>query len=80
MSIYTDLKSAGVQLEHRESDLYALDCEQARRILRHCQRRPSISASYDEHGRLWYLVPMAWDPFWQGKLVPVRARGTQVPA
>ena len=64
MSIYTELRDAGVHLNYHQSDLYAKDCPEARTILRQYGSRRNVSAFHSEQdGELWYDIPFAFDPF-----------------
>ena len=64
MSIYTQLRAIGAQLDHHASDLYVRDCDEVRTLLRHCDRRHHISTFYS-NDQLWYDVPFAFDPYWE---------------
>jgi hypothetical protein len=69
MSLYSDLKGAGIPLDHHESDLYVKATPKAREILsRHI--REGLWGNYVStfispiDNTLWYDVPFAYEPFW----------------
>jgi len=64
MSLYTDLVTAGVPLDHHESDLYALVCPAATRILNATGRYRVTRFRSTVDGMMWYDVPFAYAPFW----------------
>jgi hypothetical protein len=70
MSIYTELLAAGVPLDNHESDLYALVTPESAKILcKHNQRLRSFESPMDK--AMWFDIPFAYDPFWEG--MPVDA-------
>ena len=65
MSLYTDLKDAGVPIDNHESDLYFLDSPEARAILaRYSEKSVSRFTSQIDQKR-WVEVPFAYDPWWE---------------
>ena len=65
MSIYTELKAAGCQLEHHESDLYVRNTPEARRVLQGASSDPELFKDGID-GERWFLLSFAYDPFWEG--------------
>ena len=65
MSLDTDLVTAGVPLDHHESDLYALVCPAATRILNATGRAHITRFRSAIDGRMWYDVSFAYAPFWE---------------
>lgn len=66
MSIHEQLKAAGVELAHHESDLYARVCPAADAVLAGYQFRGNVKpfTADDGTGR-WYDIPFAYDPAWK---------------
>jgi hypothetical protein len=80
MSIYDELKAAGVEIDHHESDLYAKDCEATRRILgiENGKKRRNVSATRfrsQNDGSVWWDIPFMYQPYWdkRAKRAPVQA-------
>lgn len=75
MTIYEQLQAAGVPLDHHESDLYAKDTPETRRILDaartlgKCTSATRFRSQID--GAFWWDIPFHYDPFW-----PKRAQVT----
>lgn len=66
MTLYEELMSAGIPIDHHGSDLYFRATAESGRILdkhRHRYARPSTFKSQVD-GELWFDVPFAYDPFW----------------
>lgn len=64
MSVYTDLKEAGIPLDSHESDLYVLSTSEAWVIIRkHKKRGESFKSQID--GKIWIDLPFCYDPFWE---------------
>jgi len=62
-TLYRDLKTAGVELDKHESDLYALDTPDARRIIaQHGHELQPFQSNADR--RQWLELPFQYDPFW----------------
>lgn len=67
MSLYTDLVAAGIPTDNHESDLYFLDCPEAREI---AARYPGIMVRRFISQcdlRVWVEAPFMFDPFWYAK-------------
>ena len=63
MTIYEQLKAAGVPLDHHESDLYARVEPKSRAIV--AANYPSAKMFRSQiDGELWYDIPFAYDPWW----------------
>ena len=66
MSIYQQLKDAGVPLDSHESDLYAKATpDSVPIILEHEGDVHTFISTAD--GELWYDIPFAYLPFWESK-------------
>ena len=61
-SIYQQLKTAGIELDNHESDLYAKVTPESRVIVGEYGGAPVFISQID--GALWYEIPAAFDPFW----------------
>lgn len=76
MSLYTDLKDAGIPLDHYESDLQFKWTAKAQDIYAEhqrkrteCGQRPLTMQTFhnqkpEERGQWWAEVPFAYDPLW----------------
>ena len=64
MSIYTELKAAGIKLDSHESDLYAEVTPESASIVEASNVRYTMFTS---EGNVWYDIPFAYDPFWEGR-------------
>ena len=68
MSIYEELKNAGVPLDNHESDLYAKVTPESREIVRKYYKLPTVSVhtfrSQIDH-ELWYDIAFAYTPWWE---------------
>lgn len=63
--VYAALTKAGIKTDSHESDLYALDTPEARRIVHACGYRLHPFTSTD--GGRWLDLPFAYTPFWKDK-------------
>jgi len=66
MTLYEQLKGAGVPLDNHESDLYALANETSKQIImshRNWQNTTTFRSQID--GKIWYDIPFAYQPFWE---------------
>lgn len=73
MSLYTELKAAGIPIGSHESDLYFKVTPESLSILeRHPVKKGNATRFYsqipEEKGQLWMDVPFSYDPFWERKL------------
>jgi hypothetical protein len=66
MSLYTDLVSEGVPVSNWQSDLYCLDNELSRSLVKKHGLQYEVFISNID-GKLWLSIPFQFDPFWQGK-------------
>jgi hypothetical protein len=65
MSIYQDLKAAGVQLDHHESDLYAKVTPESQAIVDGYRFKCNVTRFTSQiDGLRWYDIPFAYEPFW----------------
>lgn len=70
MSLYDEIKAAGIPFANHESDLYFRDCPEAREIL---ARYPTsktnaqgfINQAPPHKGERWLDVPFAYLPWWE---------------
>jgi len=62
MSIYTEMKEAGLEMDNHESDLYVEDSLKAREILAKYENKSSTFFNCD--GKVWIDIPFMYDPFW----------------
>lgn len=70
--IYQDMVDAGVKVEHHESDLYVPVSRTTTEILDRPQyaryrRNTRTFESPPRSGKIWYDIPFAYAPFWQGR-------------
>jgi len=80
MSIYQELKAAGVPLDSHESDLYAKVTPESRTILSRYKHKGNLSTFLNQvEGNLWYEIPFAFDPWYAeqtGKAIAIVARNS----
>jgi hypothetical protein len=62
MTIYEQLKAAGVPLSNHESNLYAKVTPESQRIIGRVTTATVVHSRID--GELWYDIPFAYDPWW----------------
>ncbi len=67
MSIYTDMKEAGVETDNHFSDLYVKDCPAARKVLTNHGRYTKTVRFVARDNEEWLDIPFAYDPFWEEK-------------
>ncbi len=69
MSLYTDLKAAGVPLDSHESDLYAKATPEAKNIIEgwHDYAHSAKMFKSQIDGEWWFDIPFAFEPFWEAK-------------
>ena len=69
MSIYTELKEAGVLLDYHESDLYAKKCPESIAIIEKYEFKNNVRLFWDSINKEpWYDIPFAFDPFWERRI------------
>ena len=66
MSLYKDLKEAGVPLDSHESDLYAMVTPESQKIIKTSGHSFTTFISQID-GKRWYDLPFAFIPFWENK-------------
>ena len=71
MSIYNEITQAGIEIDHHESDLYIIDCPEARAILANHGKKQDgwnvqgFTSQID--GKKWLDIPFQYSPFWDAK-------------
>lgn len=73
MSIYQDALSAGLKVDHHESDLYLEDTPKARALVEeHGWYRISfiVQPEHRDAGQAWLDIPFAYDPHWVPRRKP----------
>ena len=70
MSLYEDLKAAGVETDSHESDLFFPSTEKSRAILDRHPVQKAIAGKCRSEGKPWIEVPFAFDPYWARKAAP----------
>ena len=70
MTIYQQMKAAGVPMDSHQSDLYAKVTDESRAIVDAYEFKANVktfTSTYAYGPGLWYDIPFAFDPFWQNK-------------
>lgn len=68
MTIYEQMKQAGVQIDHHESDLYVPVNTATSEILSRWRFKRNVTRFTSQiDGKSWYDIPFAYDPFWESK-------------
>lgn len=68
MTIYEQLKAAGVPTDHHESDLYAKVTPESRGIINDYKFKCNVTTFYSQiDHELWFEIPFEFDPFWDNK-------------
>lgn len=68
MSIYQDLKAAGVPLDNHESDLYAKVTPESRAIVERYEYRTNVTVFIDQiESKPWFDIPFAFEPYWEAR-------------
>ena len=68
MSIYEQMRKAGVATFSHESDLYVKATDGSTRILNEYEHHKKAATTFVHNGATWYDIPFAYDPFWGKKL------------
>jgi hypothetical protein len=69
MSLYETLKAAGCEVDNHESDLHVKATATATLILKRFPEWRGVSSFCSRlDGALWYDVPFAYQPWWDGRL------------
>lgn len=66
MSIFQDVKAAGIQFSSHESDLYIPVTPETMELLKKHGLYAETFTNQVEGGR-WYDVPFAYEPFWEAR-------------
>lgn len=72
MSIYTEMKAAGVHIENHMSDLIVPVNETTKAILNKPghEIQLSITTTFTaDDGTRWFDIPFNYDPFWESKRI-----------
>jgi hypothetical protein len=67
MSLYTEAKELGLEIDHHESDLYLRVCPRAKALLTETYPEAKYTIFRGTDGNNWYEIPFAFDPFWEAK-------------
>jgi hypothetical protein len=69
MTLYNELKEAGIPLSSHESDLYFKSTPESLAILEKypLQRRNSTRFKNNLNGEIWMDVPFSYDPWWAAR-------------
>lgn len=66
--IYRELLSAGVPIDHHESDLYAKVTDQSAAIVARYPSRDNVRTfRHAVTGEAWYDIPFAYEPYWEAR-------------
>jgi hypothetical protein len=66
MSIYTELKTAGVSVSSHESDLYAKVTPESEALIARYQFKINVKRFRSQiDGTPWFDIPFAYDPYWE---------------
>ena len=67
MTLYEDLKAAGIPIDHHESDLYVIMTKESTEILKRYLKKTVFTFSHFTSRidkKLWFNIPFAYDPWW----------------
>lgn len=71
MGIMQDLKAAGVReedMDNHESDLYVKKTSISTKVINNYEFKKSVTQFRSQiDKKIWYDIPFAYDPFWEGK-------------
>jgi len=72
MTIYQQMKAAGVPMDNHESDLYVPKNEVTSEIIHKAMREGELKSFVDifmseRDNEWWYDIPFAYQPFWNEK-------------
>lgn len=66
MSIYTEMKEAGVKMSSHESDLYVPVNEVTSALVSVYEHMNNVTTFISNIDRkAWYDIPFAFDPYWE---------------
>lgn len=72
MNIYEELITAGINLDHHESDLYVIICEASSKIVAKYPHKDNVTRFKSAiDGKMWYDIPFAYKPFWTKKAITI---------
>jgi len=80
MTIYEQLKAAGVPTDSHQSDLYAKKTPESEAIIATYESRSIVTTFISQIDKtIWYDIPFAYDPFWDkveaaSRRAPVREK------
>ena len=65
MTIYDEMKAAGVEMDSHESDLYVKNTPEAREIVAGYEYKSNVTGFTSQiDGAHWLDIPFAYDPWW----------------
>jgi len=67
MTLYQDIKAAGISINNHESDLYFPVTPESIEILALYPDQSSSQFVSNTDGQLWFDAPFAYEPFWDAK-------------
>lgn len=68
MSIYKEMKAAGVEMSSHESDLYVpVNLVTAALVTAYEHKNNVTTFTSNIDGNRWYDIPFAYDPYWESK-------------
>jgi hypothetical protein len=66
--LFEQVKSAGIEYDHHESDLYIPVTQRTLAMLEQYEFKSGVTAFTSQiDGKVWYDVPFAYEPFWEAK-------------
>ena len=65
MSLYSELKEAGIQVDNHESDLYVKVSPESTTIIKKYKFRMITTFKSQIDNTLWYDIPFAYTPWWE---------------
>ncbi len=79
MSIYTEMKAAGVEIDNHCSDMYVPDNATTREIVKGYEYKCNVIRFIsDIDGTPWLNIPFAYDPWWSDAEKQVEAWAQRV--
>jgi hypothetical protein len=75
MSLYEELKAAGIETDNHESDLYFPRTKDSEAILKRHPEQNGVVQTFTNQkpphlGEIWFDVPFAFQPWWDARLTP----------
>jgi len=68
MTIYSEIKALGVEIDSHESDLYCPATPETKKILESAfNGKGAYFSLFMDGSVMWYDVPFAFDPWWEAK-------------